>query len=68
MVQDEFDDMFDDKVARVHMAYDTRELDKLVVDYEQTRLKLEDLLDDYISQDRRHRKVKRQRVSAINLT
>ena len=54
--------MYDSKVGRVHVCYDTRELDKLVAEFTSDSTKLQDLLDDYISKDRRRRRVRRQKV------
>ena len=60
--------MYDGKVERVHVCYDTRELDKLVAEFNSDLTKLQDLLDDYISQDRRQRRVRRQKVGGRHLS
>ena len=61
-MREQFNDMYDGKVGRVHVCYDTRELDKLVAEFTSDSTKLQDMLDDYISKDRRRRRVRRQKV------
>ena len=62
MVEREFATLFSGDVESVHVVYDTAKLDKLVEEYEKLHGNLTDLLDDYTSKKRRHKKFKRKQV------
>ena len=61
-MEQQFNAVFDDQVDEVHVCYNTRELDKLVSEYKQTFLKLQDQIDEYVRLDKLRRKIKRQKV------
>ena len=62
MVEREFATLFSGDVESVHVVYDTAKLDTLVEEYEKLHGNLTDLLDDYTSKKRRHKKFKRKQV------
>ena len=62
MVEQQFQHLFPDKVLRVHMAHDTREIDSLVSEYWKLRRRLLDLLDDYSNKRKHGRLVKPAQV------
>ncbi len=62
MVEQQFQHLFPDKVLRVHMAHDTREIDSLVSEYWKLRRRLLDLLDDYSNKRKHGRHVKPAQV------
>ncbi|KAK9843537.1 hypothetical protein WJX81_008012 [Elliptochloris bilobata] len=68
LVQKTVEDAFPGAVVRVHAVYDTSRLEPLVAEYEQTARRLADLLDDYTSRLRRHRSVKRRKMTVLGLT
>ena len=47
------------------MVYDTANMNSLVKEYETLKGKLEDLLDDYTSKKRRHKKTKRKKARRL---
>lgn len=61
-VEEQFSRVYGGLVEQVHVCYDTRELDKRVEEYRTAFTALQDLLDDLISQDKRHRTIKRPKV------
>ena len=62
MVEREMHTLFPGDVQSVHVVYDTAKLDSLVEEYEKIHGNLTDLLDDYTSKKRRHKKFKRKTV------
>jgi len=54
--------LFPGEVQAVHVVYDTAKLDNLVEEYEKLHSNLTDLLDDYTSKKRRHKKIKRKQA------
>ena len=62
MVEREMHTLFPGDVQSVHVVYDTAKLDALVEEYEKIHGNLTDLLDDYTSKKRRHKKFKRKTV------
>lgn len=54
--------LFPGDVQSVHVVYDTAKLDSLVEEYEKIHGNLTDMLDDYTSKKRRHKKFKRKTV------
>ena len=62
MVEREMNTLFPGDVQSVHVVYDTAKLDSLVEEYEKIHSNLTDLLDDYTSKKRRHKKFKRKTV------
>ncbi len=61
-VEEEFNAVFDGQVQEVHVCYNTRELDKLVSEYNGTLIKLQDQIDEYIRLDKLRKKIKRQKA------
>ena len=66
-VEQQFNAVFDGQVEEVHVCYNTRELDKLVSEYNSTLTKLQDQIDEYIRFDKLRKKPKRQKVSHQHL-
>ena len=64
MVEREYEELFPGEVEAVHVVRDTAVLNGLVKEYDTLRGKLEDLLDDYTSKKRRHKKIKRKTARA----
>lgn len=64
----EFTELFPGQVVRVGMVHDTSNLDPLVKEYNETKRKLEDLLDDYMGRQKHLMKVKRRKVPHLHLT
>jgi hypothetical protein len=62
MVEHEYAELFPGEVHSVHVVHDLSSLNKYTNEYETLKGKLEDLMDDYISKRRRHRKIKRKKV------
>lgn len=58
----EYEELFPDDVAEVHMVYKTAGLDALVKEYDNCLRSLEDLIDSYASQKARRKDIKRQEV------
>ena len=67
-VEQQFNAVFDGQVEEVHVCYNTRELDKLVNEYNSTLIKLQDQIDEYIRLDKLRKKIKRQKVSLFWIT
>ena len=61
-MEQEYHQLFPGEVEAVHPIYDTAALDKVAHEYDVTRDKLTDLLDEYTSRKRRHAKIKRKTV------
>lgn len=64
-VEEQFNAVFDNQVEEVHMCYNTRELDKLVSEYNSTFTKLQDQIDEYIRMDKLRKKMKPQKVRVL---
>ncbi|CAK0785988.1 hypothetical protein CVIRNUC_009201 [Coccomyxa viridis] len=62
VVQREYDELFGGEVEAVHVVQDMADLNKLCKEYEKLKGKLADLIDDYTSKKRRHKKIKPQKV------
>ena len=62
VVQREYDEIFEGEVEAVHVVQDMADLNKLCKEYEKLKGKLADLIDDYTSKKRRHKKIKPQKV------
>lgn len=65
-VEEQFNTVFDRQVEEVHVCYNTRELDKLVNEYNVTFTKLQDQIDDYLRLDKLKRRIKRRKVKRPN--
>eukprot|EP00884_Botryococcus_braunii_P010053 jgi/Botrbrau1/19049/Bobra.0100s0073.2 len=66
-VEKEFDELYPNSVDAVNLVYDTSELDKLLREYNSIKESLQNLLDIYTSQKRRHKKIIRKQVSVLPL-
>ena len=62
VVELEYDELFGGEVEAVHVVYDMADLNKLCKEYTKLKDKLADLIDDYTSKKRRHKKIKPQKV------
>ena len=65
VVQREYDELFGGEVEAVHVVQDMADLNKLCKEYEKLKGKLADLIDDYTSKKRRHKKIKPQKVGEV---
>lgn len=63
VVELEYDELFGGEVEAVHVVYDMADLNKLCNEYTKLKGKLADLVDDYTSKKRRHKKIKPQTVT-----
>ncbi|CAL5228475.1 g11617 [Coccomyxa viridis] len=63
VVELEYDELFGGEVEAVHVVYDMADLNKLCKEYTKLKDKLADLIDDYTSKKRRHKKIKPQKVN-----
>ena len=59
----EYDELFGGEVEAVHVVYDMADLNTLCKEYNKLKDKLADLIDDYTSKKRRHKKIKPQKVT-----
>ena len=66
-MEQQFNAIFENQVEEVHVCYNTRELDKLVSEYNATLTKLQDQIDEYIRLDKLRKKIKRQKASFEDL-
>lgn len=60
----EYNELYPHSVEAVNLVYDTTELDSLLKEYNTLKENLQDLLDTYTSQKRRHKKIIRKQVIA----
>ena len=67
VVQREYDELFGGEVEAVHVVQDMADLNKLCKEYEKLKGKLADLIDDYTSKKRRHKKIKPQKVGKASI-
>lgn len=67
VVELEYDELFGGEVEAVHVVYDMADLNKLCKEYTKLKDKLADLIDDYTSKKRRHKKIKPQKVPSHQL-
>ncbi|KAK9840790.1 hypothetical protein WJX81_004889 [Elliptochloris bilobata] len=67
MVEREMAALFPGDVQSVHSVYDTAKLDSLTEEYEKLHGNLTDLLDDYTSKKRRHKKFKRKTTRVVGV-
>ena len=58
----EYAELFPGEVEAVHVVHDTAPMNSLVKEYAKLKGKLEDLVDDYTSKKRRHKKIKRKQA------
>lgn len=68
MVEATFRRIYGSELSHVHLVHDTSALDAAVSQYEKIKGLLTDLVDDYISQKRRGKEIKRKQVSVTSLT
>lgn len=61
----EYDELYGGEVEAVHVVHDMADLNKLCSEYEKLKSKLTDLIDDYTSKKRRHKKIKPAKVSSF---
>lgn len=66
VVELEYDELFGGEVEAVHVVYDMADLNKLCKEYTKLKDKLADLIDDYTSKKRRHKKIKPQKVQLLS--
>lgn len=65
MVEQEYEELFPREVEAVHVCYDLADLNGFVKEYEKLKKNLEDLVDDYTSKKRRHKSIKRKKVTSL---
>lgn len=65
-MEQEYEELFGDEVEAVHVVYDMADLNKLCNEYTKLKGKLADLVDDYTSKKRRHKKIKEQKVILLH--
>jgi hypothetical protein len=65
MVEQEYEELFPREVEAVHVCYDLADLNGFVKEYEKLKKNLEDLVDDYTSKKRRHKSIKRKKVTSF---
>ncbi len=61
-VERQYNDLYPGAVEAVHVVYNTTDLDSLFSEYNNLQNNLQDLLDVYTSQKRRHKKIVRKQV------